>query len=175
MKAWCLAIPFLRMGDYPAIADCDNPYAEGVSAFYRGACEYARTKKQDGHAIIAMGHLHAQQAEITDQDKPERMIMGGVECISAAAFPEDITYVALGHIHKAQRIGGKEHIRYSGSPIPMSFSERNYKHQVLVFEIENEAIKEIKSIQVPISIPLLSVPAVHSTMAEVLSALEPIT
>ncbi len=38
--------------------------------------------------------------------------MGGVECIAAATFHEDIKYVAFGRIHKAQRIGGKEHFRY---------------------------------------------------------------
>src|SRR5690606_40104957 len=91
-----------------------------------------------GQTIIAMGHLHAQQAEVGDADKLERLIMGGVESISAAAFDARIRYVALGHIHKAQRIGGKEHIRYSGSPLPMSFSETNYKHQVIVFDIRSE-------------------------------------
>lgn len=171
IKAWCLAVPFLRMGDYPAIADCDNPYTEGVSEFYRQAYAYVSSKKEAGQAILAMGHLHAQQAEITDLDKTERLIMGGVECISAAAFHEDIKYVALGHIHKAQRIGGNEHIRYCGSPIPMSFSERNYKHQIVVFEIENEEVKEIKAVEIPVSIAVKSVPDIHKTMAEVLDAL----
>src|SRR5690606_24671843 len=125
VKAWCLAVPFLRMGDYPAIADCDNPYAEGVAALYRDLYEAAQSRQQPGQAIIAMGHLHARGVETSDMDKTERLIMGGVECIAASAFPEDIAYVALGHIHKAQRIGGKEHIRYCGSPLPMSFSEIN--------------------------------------------------
>jgi exonuclease SbcD len=171
IKAWCLAIPFLRMGDYPTIADCDNPYTEGVNAFYQQAYDYALSKRQAGQIIVAMGHLHAQQAEITDLDKIERQIMGGVECISAAAFHDDIKYVALGHIHKAQRIGGKEHIRYCGSPIPMSFSERNYKHQVVVFEIENEEVKELKTVEIPVSIAVKSVPDIHKTIAEALDAL----
>lgn len=171
VQVWCMAIPFLRMGDYPVISECENPYTEGVAAFYNSAYEYALKKTQNGHAVIAMGHLHAQQAEITEMDKTERLIMGGVECISAAAFHADIKYVGLGHIHKAQRIGGKEHIRYSGSPIPMSFSERNYRHQVVVFEIENGEVKEIRTIEIPVAIPVQSIPEVHSTMADVLDAL----
>lgn len=146
IKVWCMAIPFLRMGDYPAIADCTNPYTEGVAALYKEVYEHTFSKRQDGQVIIAMGHLHTYNAEVTDLDKTERLIMGGVECIPATAFHEDIKYVALGHIHKAQRIGGKEHIRYSGSPIPMSFSELNYKHQVLVFEIKGENISNLISI-----------------------------
>jgi exonuclease SbcD len=145
IKALCLAIPFLRMGDYPSIADCSNSYTEGVAALYKEVYEYALQKKENGQAIIAMGHLHVQQAEITELDKTERLIMGGVECIASTAFHEDITYVALGHIHKAQKIGGKESVRYSGSPLPMSFSELNYKHQVIVFELEDENISNLTS------------------------------
>ncbi len=170
-KAWCLAVPFLRMGDYPIVADAENPYAAGVTALYAEAYEFISAKKQADQPVICMGHLHAQQAEITDMDKPERLIMGGIECISAAAFHEDIQYVALGHIHKAQRIGGKEHIRYSGSPIPMSFSELNYKHQVVVFDLNEQDISDLKVIEIPIAVSLIRLPSVHSSLVEVINAL----
>jgi exonuclease SbcD len=172
IKIWCMAIPFLRIGDYPSIADCTNPYTEGVAALYKEVYEHTFSKRQNGQAIIAMGHLHAYNAEVTDMDKTERLIMGGVECIAATAFHEDIKYVALGHIHKAQRIGGKEHIRYSGSPIPMSFSELNYKHQVLVFEIKGKSISNLRSVEVPVSITLQRIPLTHMPLSEVLSALQ---
>jgi exonuclease SbcD len=171
IKTWCLAIPFLRMGDYPSIPDCANPYTEGVTALYKEAFEYAEQKKQAGQNIIAMGHLHTHHAEITDLDKTERLIMGGVECISATAFHKDIKYVALGHIHKAQKIGGKEHIRYSGSPLPMSFSELNYKHQVIVFDLDQE-ISNLKAIEIPLFVPLQRVPLIHQPLHEVVSLLE---
>ena len=172
IKTWCIAVPFLRMGDYPIIADATNAYAAGVAALYEEAYQYASTKKQSNLPVICMGHLHAQQAEITDMDKAERLIMGGVECISATAFHENIQYVALGHIHKAQRIGGKEHIRYCGSPIPMSFSELHYKHQVVIFDIAREKIDNLKSIEIPLSVTLQRVPSVHSSLTEVLNALQ---
>lgn len=171
VKIWCLAIPFLRMGDYPTILNCANPYTEGVTALYKDAFEYASLKKQDGQSIIAMGHLHTHHAEVSDLDKTERLIMGGVECIPATAFHQDIKYVALGHIHKAQRIGGKEHIRYSGSPLPMSFSELNYKHQVIVFELDEE-ISELKSIEIPLSVPLQRIPQTPLPLHEVIGLLD---
>ena len=174
VKAWCLAIPFLRMGDYPVVPESTNPYTEGVAALYQEVFEYALKRKQDDQSIIAMGHLHTQHAEITDLDKTERLIMGGVECIPATAFHEDIRYVALGHIHKAQRIGGKEHVRYSGSPIPMSFSELNYKHQVIVFDLEGESIANLKPIEVPLSVSLKRIPTKHQPLNEVISLLEQI-
>lgn len=171
IKIWCLAVPFLRMGDYPSIKDCANPYTEGVTKLYQEAFEYASSKKQDGQTIITMGHLHTHHAEISDLDKSERLIMGGVECIPATAFHPDIKYVALGHIHKAQRIGGKEHVRYSGSPLPMSFSELNYKHQVIVFELADE-ITEIKSIEIPLFVSLQRIPAKAQPLHEVIALLE---
>jgi len=174
-NAWCIAAPFLRLGDYPVIVDCDNPYSEGVAAFYKEAFEYVDSKRQVGQAIIVMGHLHTQQAAVSDIDKMERLIMGGVECISASTFHESISYVALGHIHKAQRIGGKEHIRYCGSPLPMSFSETSYKHQVIVFDLGDEKIENFKAIEIPVAVPLIQVPTVHSSLVEVLDSLQQLT
>lgn len=172
VSALCLAIPFLRMGDYPTVADCENQYAEGVALLYKQAYEYALSIKEKEQVIIAMGHLHAMQAEVGDMDKVERQIMGGVECIAASAFHTDIQYVALGHIHKAQRIGGKEHIRYCGSPLPMSFSETNYKHQVILFDLDTNGIANLETVEIPVSVPLLRLPATNSKLADVLAALQ---
>lgn len=171
IKIYCLAIPFLRMGDYPTIPDCADPYSEGVSALYNEAFKHAEQKKQDGQCIIALGHLHTHHAETTDLDKTERLIMGGVECIPATAFHPDIKYVALGHIHKAQKIGGKEHIRYSGSPLPMSFSELNYKHQVIIFELDQE-ISNFEAVEIPLFVPLQRIPLRHQPLHEVIVLLE---
>lgn len=171
IDAWCIAVPFLRLGDYPIVTGSDNSYADGIAKFYDEAFQHANSLKQDGQIIIAMGHLHARQAEISDMDKMERLIMGGVESISADAFHPDIAYVALGHIHKAQRIGGKDHIRYSGSPIPMSFSERSYKHQVSVFEIHNSKVVNINPLEIPVTVPVQSVPEKHATLEEVIHEL----
>lgn len=172
IQAWCIAAPFLRMGDYPVIPDAANPYAAGVAAFYEEACRQVIAQRKAGQAILAMGHLHAQQAEVSTVDTAERPIMGGIESIPAAAFNENIGYVALGHIHKAQRVGGKEHVRYCGSPLPLSFSEISYKHQVILFEIKADQIENLKPVEIPVSVPLLRVPSVHSALAEVIAALE---
>jgi len=172
IKAWCLAVPFLRLGDYQSIPYAENSYSEGVSALYKACYEYVLTQKEANQPVIALGHLHANQAEITDLDRTERIIMGGVEAISADSFPSDLAYVALGHIHKAQRIGGKEHIRYCGSPIPMSFSEINYKHQVIVFELNAEGLQNLEFIEIPVSIPLKRVPEKNKPIDEVVLALQ---
>lgn len=170
IQSWCIAIPFLRTGDYPAVLEASNPYAEGVAKLYEEAFTFVKGIKKHNQDIIAMGHLHTQKAVTTDMDKSERLIMGGVECVAADAFHPEIKYVALGHIHKAQKIGGNEHIRYSGSPLPMSFSERNYKHQVVIFNLENE-ITDLKMLEIPVTIPLLQIPSKPAVLEEVIKQL----
>ena len=77
----------------------------------------------------------------------------------------------MGHIHKAQVLGGKEHIRYAGSPIPLSFAEKHYEHQVVVFSLDEGGVKDIKPIAIPLHTPLLSIPEKHQPLREVLEAI----
>jgi exonuclease SbcD len=171
VAGWCLAIPFLRMGDYPMIEGSEQSYSEGVARVYAEAYGYVSQRKQPGQWVIALGHLHTQQAEVGDMDRQERLIMGGIELVPASAFHEGLSYVALGHIHRAQRIGGRENVRYSGSPLPMSFSERTYRHQVVVFELNGEGVEHLRQLEVPVTVPLMRVPAAHSRAAEVIGTL----
>ncbi|MDP2235202.1 MAG: exonuclease SbcCD subunit D C-terminal domain-containing protein [Bacteroidales bacterium] len=172
IKVWCLAVPFLRMGDYPMSYGSRGSYAEGVVLLYESLYHYAKARVKEDQTMIAMSHLHALNATLSDHDKTERLIMGGVEYIPATAFHEDLKYVALGHIHKAQRIGGKEHIRYSGSPLPMSFSEQHYQHQVVVFELINGEMSNLQTLEVPPSVPLLRLPRKHQTLQNVIAELD---
>lgn len=171
LKAYCLAVPFLRQGDIPIIQDSSNPYIDGIVEFYHQAYTYTKSINEHSVPIIAMGHLHATSAELTELDQHERIIMGGVESVPISAFHPEIAYVALGHIHKAQRIGGNEVIRYSGSPIPLSFSELNYSHQVITFQLNPSGVSDIQSIEVPISVPLIRIPPKHEPLDIVLTHL----
>lgn len=170
IAAWCMAVPFLKTGDYQVIADSEQPYTDGVSNFYKKIYDYTLTQLKEGDTIIALGHLHTTDAGKND-DRGERPIMGGSEWIPASAFDENIAYTALGHIHRAMKIGGRENVRYSGSPIPMSFSEENYKHQVVLIEIEKQNVVDIKTILVPVSVGLLRIPTEHKTLLNVLDEL----
>ncbi len=170
-KAWCMAIPFLKQGDYPQIEGAIQPYSQGITKFYQDAYDFVISKKLPGEAIIAMGHLHTLDAANSEEDKSERAIMGGIEFIPASAFHEQIAYTALGHIHRAQKVAQKENIRYSGSPIPMSFSEIKYKHQVIYIELEAEMAIKIEPIEIPVSIELIRIPAKPKPLHEVLAEL----
>lgn len=149
-EALCLAVPFLRQGDYPAAPEGEpDSYVAGIGRMYRRLYAYADALRNPGEAIVALGHLHATGAELSEDDRSERAIMGGLESVSADTFDTGIAYTALGHIHKAQRIGGREAVRYAGSPLPMSFSEKNYRHQVIAVEIEEGNAVSVEAIGIP--------------------------
>jgi DNA repair protein SbcD/Mre11 len=110
-----------------------------------------------------------QGGETSDSERP--IIIGHEEALSTALFDDVIDYVALGHLHKPQKVG-HAHIRYSGSPIPLSFSEINYKHQVLDLTIDpnqqDESRFQIESLIIPRSVQLHRI---KGTIAEVLTQL----
>lgn len=172
-EALCLCVPYLRQGDYPPSEEKEtgNTFVAGVKRMYSQLTEIVQAEREDGEAVIAMGHLYAGNAELSENDRSERIVIGGLESIPADIFDEALAYTALGHIHKAQRVGGKEHIRYSGSPLPMSFSETKYNHQVVSVTIENGTAIEITPISVPISVELLRIPASPQPPSQVIEEL----
>jgi DNA repair protein SbcD/Mre11 len=170
IAAWCLAIPFLRPGDVPRVDTDGDPYMEGIALLYRQVLDYALALRQPGQAIIALGHCHMVGGEIS-QESERRIIIGGAEALSARIFDSAIAYAALGHLHLAQSVGKQQHLRYCGSPIPMSFAEVNYLHQVLRVDLDGETATDITALPVPRVIDLLRVPKQPAPLDEVLIAL----
>lgn len=168
--AWCIAMPFLRPADVPRIEGAADPYMAGIEALYRQAFEAAQTLRKSGQSIIALGHCHITGSK-TSEDSERRIVIGGSEALPVNVFDASIAYVALGHLHLAQRIGDDPTRRYSGSPLPMSFSELHYPHQVVVFDLEGESAANIRDIRVPRSIDLLKIPAVPASLEMVTDAL----
>ncbi|WP_426072281.1 exonuclease SbcCD subunit D C-terminal domain-containing protein [Janthinobacterium sp. DSP2-3-3] len=172
VQAWCLAVPFLRPGDVPKLpaGDTQDAYLGGIALLYRQLADLALARRQPGQAILAMGHCHMVGGEMSN-DSERRIVIGGTEMLPSGIFNASIAYAALGHLHKAQAVGGQEHIRYCGSPIPLSFAEVNYRHQVLCLDIDGEQLREVRAIEVPRAVPLLRVPATPAPIDEVLAQL----
>ena len=172
VQAWCLAVPFLRPGDVPKLpaGDTQDAYLGGIALLYRQLTDLALARRQPGQAILAMGHCHMVGGEMSN-DSERRIVIGGTEMLPSGIFDASIAYAALGHLHKAQAVGGQEHIRYCGSPIPLSFAEVNYRHQVLCLDIDGETLQSVRVIAVPRAVPLLRVPATPAPISEVLAQL----
>ncbi|MBJ6761418.1 exonuclease SbcCD subunit D C-terminal domain-containing protein [Myxococcaceae bacterium JPH2] len=170
--AWVAAVPYLRPSDLPPVsADEGDRLVAGVRAIYAEVLEAARHRRQPGQALVAMGHCYMTGSELSVLS--ERKILGGNQhALPVDLFPEDVAYAALGHLHKAQRVGAREGVRYSGSPLPLSLSEAHYRHQVLCVELEGEALGEVRSLPVPRTTSMVRVPARDAApLEEVLKAL----
>ena len=83
----------------------------------------------------------SNQALRTDDDGVRDLYVGNLGKISADMFDDCFDYVALGHLHVPQRVGGCEHIRYSGSPIAMGFGESKQQKQVLLVQYDSACNK----------------------------------
>ena len=81
--------------------------------------------------IVATGHLTA--LGVSQSESVRDIYIGTLEGFDAGGFPP-VDYIALGHIHRPQKVAKTEHIRYSGSPIPLSFDELNTQKQVVMVE-----------------------------------------
>lgn len=169
--AWCIAMPFLRPSDLPRIGGASDQYAAGIAALYAQAYEFANKKRRPEQAIIALGHCHISGGSVS-KDSERRIVIGGVEALSSTIFAPGISYVALGHLHLAQKIGGDATRRYCGSPLPMSFSEINYPHQVVVVELAGQTVLDTREIRIPRSVELLCVPKHAAPVDEVLAQLQ---
>ncbi len=176
IAAWCLAIPFLRVSDVPRpdsktdSAPEGDAYLQGIGALYRQAQANVRARRLPEQAIIAMGHCHMAGGEVSEHSE-RRIVIGGAEMLSSSLFEADITYAALGHLHLAQKVGGNNHIRYSGSPLPLSFAEISYPHQVLKVTLDGAKLHAVDPITVPRAVELLRVPREAAPLAEVELAL----
>ena len=153
--AWCLSLPFLRPAEITGINEQTSDSKAAITHLHQQLIAEAKQRKTDDQALILMSHAHMQGAETSDSERP--IIIGNEEALSTALFDEVIDYVALGHLHKPQKVG-QEHIRYSGSPIPLSFSEVNYKHQVLEINIDPQLASperlQLEILPIPRSIAL---------------------
>lgn len=149
------AIPFIRARDVMTSSagesgiDKRNALGQAIKQHYQqiySAAVSLREKKDIAVPIIATGHLTA--LGVSQSDSVRDIYIGSLDGFAADGFPP-ADYIALGHIHRPQIVAKSEHIRYSGSPIPMSFDELKTAKQVIVVEFEQARLKTITPLEIP--------------------------
>lgn len=154
------AIPFLRPRDVltsqagQSGADKQLALQEAIAAHYQRSYQLAvRRREAMGLAlpIIATGHLTT--VGVTATDSVRDIYIGTLDAFPAQAFPP-ADYIALGHIHRPQRIAQTEHIRYSGSPIPLSFDELNHEKSVYLVRFEQDKLEDVSPLTIPTTQPM---------------------
>lgn len=121
-----------------------------ITDYYQNSYQYAlHWRKKQGLPqlpIMATGHLTTLGASKSDAVRD--IYIGTLDAFPAQAFPP-ADYIALGHIHRAQCVGGTEHIRYSGSPIPLSFDEASHQKSVFLIEMNDHGLHQVETLPVP--------------------------
>lgn len=170
VAAWVAAMPFVRPAELPPCPDADDPLIEGVRELYRRVVSKARERCGQSQALLATGHCYMVGSEISSLSE-RRVLAGNQHALPADIFDEDIAYVALGHLHKAQRVGRRENLRYAGSPLPLSLGEAGYTHQVMLIDFEGALRVGQEALIVPRAIEIIRLPSagIDEVLAELRS------
>lgn len=138
-----------------------------ISDYYQQQYEAACALRGDRPLpIVASGHLTTVGASKSDAVRD--IYIGTLEAFPASHFPP-VDYVALGHIHRAQKIGGSDHIRYSGSPIALSFDETGKSKSVNLVTFSDGHLAEVLPLTVPVTQPLAVLKGDFSSISEQLT------
>ncbi|QHB33599.1 exonuclease subunit SbcD [Yersinia canariae] len=149
------AIPFLRPRDLVTSQAGESgeqkqlALQEAIAAHYQALYQRAlerRTELGLPLPIIATGHLTT--VGVTTTDSVRDIYIGTLDAFPAQAFPP-ADYIALGHIHRAQQVAKTEHIRYSGSPIALSFDELSSEKSVYLVEFAQQALTSVTPLFIP--------------------------
>jgi exonuclease SbcD len=166
----CLAVPYLRPSDYPV----GMGNGEGLRGLFSVLLQEVNRGPHKGLPIISVAHFYAAGSEICENEHSERLVIGGQDCVEADVVGKNVCYTALGHLHKAQKVkSAVREMQYSGSPIPMSFSESHYQHGLTLVEIDAAGNVETQRIVYTPQRPLTTLPARGSARtSEILRMIE---
>ena len=137
------AVPFLKDKDIrksvagESYKDKLDEIKNGLKTYFQKVNEYYESN-YNMDPLVIMGHMYAHGGEISDAMRDVQI--GNQAGIEASIFGENPRYVALGHIHKPYKLSGPLEAHYSGSPIPLSFSERSDLKRVNILEFKGGSI-----------------------------------
>ena len=158
------AVPFLRERDLrqaaagEAMTDVQSQVRAAIRAHYVGQLSACRALAGN-HRVIAMGHLTVLGATTSDSERD--IHIGNLGAVGADVFT-GFDYTALGHLHRPQQVAGLETVRYSGSPIALSFSEASDQKSVVVLDTQG---MKTEMLPVPVTRLLTRVSVNRSTLA----------
>ncbi|KXX69348.1 exonuclease SbcCD subunit D C-terminal domain-containing protein [Flammeovirga sp. SJP92] len=153
-KVVIAAVPFLRDQDIRKATsgqhfeNIGDRFKEALIEHYQEVGKVCEEKSDDQTLVIGMGHLFAIGGETSTSESERNVYVGGLGDIGADDFPKIFDYIALGHLHRAQKVK-YDQIRYSGSPYILSFSEIHHKKEVVILSSENKKFT-LEHVSVPV-------------------------
>lgn len=177
------AIPFLRPRDIQhsqagqSAEEKQSDLQQAIAEHYAQLYARAQAKRDElgiSVPIIGTGHLTTVGVSLTESVR--EIYVGSLSAFPTDAFPE-FDYLALGHIHRSQKIGGLEHIRYSGSPIALSFDEAKQQKELLQIDLDGSGLLCVTAIAIPCFQRLVSLSGsleqLEQQFAELAKSLDP--
>ena len=150
----CYALPFLRPADYPAGLSVQD----GLRHYLTNLDKRLKKTAFKRLPVVVAAHFYAHGALIQAHEHSERLVVGGQDMVEIDTMGKAYAYVALGHIHRPQAVGNCANVRYAGSPLALSFSERDYKRAVNLVEIDPQGHVETTSLFYTPLCALISLP-----------------
>ena len=144
------AVPYLSESELSHISFETEPeraerYRERMKAFYRQCVECMPPELPK----ILMGHLFVHGGKAGDSER--NIQIGGATAMQISDFPDDVAYVALGHLHRPHAISGAAHpVQYAGSPLPLRFNEANYAKKVYLLDVPTFGDVRVEEIEIPV-------------------------
>lgn len=142
------AVPFLRDRDIRTVESGESPedktrnLLENISRHYEEIASAAQElqDKKNLVPVIGMGHLFTRNGRTSEGDGVRELYIGNLAHIDGEDISKGFDYMALGHLHLAQKAGDSEIVRYSGSPLPMGFAEADQAKKVIVAEFRDKTL-----------------------------------
>lgn len=166
VEFWLL--PFLKPGDVRRFFP-DEEIGDDYSAALRtvlGACDIDQGKRN-----VVLSHQLVTAYGTAPDRADDEIKLGGMDNVDVSVY-DAFDYVALGHVHRPQRVG-RDTVRYSGSPLKYSFSEARYGKSVALVELgekkPGDDVGECVSFELIPLVPLHDVREVRGALADVLA------
>ncbi|MBF0184966.1 MAG: exonuclease SbcCD subunit D C-terminal domain-containing protein [Magnetococcales bacterium] len=142
------AVPFLRERDLrtpspgESAEEKEQQLLQGLQNHYQAVVAQAkqiREQWQQPLPLLVTGHLFISGCPVSGDEGMRDLYVGNLGQIPVALLPEEIDYLALGHLHRAQKVQGSERIRYSGSPLPLGFADGKHPKSMTLLSLEPTA------------------------------------
>ena len=145
-QGYVIAVPYVNERNMP-------------DGFFQDLLDIVAERNKANLPVLMTAHTTVRGCDFTGHENASEYVVGGIDSHSLEDMGTGYDYLALGHIHHAQFVrGGNHRVRYSGTPIPVSFDE-NYQHSVSIVELNKHGEKPVvKEIEIQTHRPLVTLP-----------------
>jgi len=153
-KGYIIAIPYAHERNIP-------------DGFFQKLLNSVSAKNTDGLPVVMTAHTTVKGCDFAGHDHSTELSVGGIDTIDIKQMGEGYDYLALGHIHHEQFVHtGNHNVRYSGTPVAVSFDE-NYAHSVSMVEIDKHGEQpRVTTVEIENLHPLVTLPTEGMTTWE---------